>query len=149
MNYARLNLSAAYSSIGKNGEALKTLQDAAAIDQSNDRIFYNLGLLYYELQNIPEAVTNFEKATRLGSTNPGVYYNYGLLLQQQEKLSDAEKVLLKGYSLSPNATNINYALAYLYIRENLPQKARPHALALRRLDPSNPDYQPIFKSLGM
>jgi len=149
MNYARLNLSAAYSSVGKNPEALKTLREAAAIDQSNDRIFYNLGLLYYELQDIPAALTSFDKATRLGSTNPGVYYNYGLLLQQQERLKEAEQILLKGYALSPSATNVNYALAYLYLSEKLPQKARPHALVLQKIDPSNPDYQQLFRSLGL
>jgi tetratricopeptide (TPR) repeat protein len=149
MNYARLNLSAAYSNTGKNPEALEVLQQAAAIDQSNDRIFYNLGLLYYELQNIPSALTNFDKATRLGSTNPGVYYNYGLLLQQQEKLKEAEQILLRGYALSPAAANINYALAYLYLRENHPQKARLHAKALQKMDPSNPDYQQLFKNLGL
>jgi tetratricopeptide (TPR) repeat protein len=108
-----------------------------------------LGLLYYELQNVPAALTNFEKATRLGSTNPGVYYNYGLLLQQQKKLEEAEQVLLKGYALSPLAGNINYALVYLYLRENLPQKARRHALVLQKIDPSNPDYQQVFQKLGL
>lgn len=149
MNYARLNLSAAYSSVGKNPEALKTLQEAAVIDPSNDRIFYNLGLLYYELQNIPAALTNFERATQLGSVDPRVYYNYGLLLQQQEKLKEAEQTLLKGYQLSPNAANINYALAYLYMREKLPQKARKHAMILQKIDPSNSDYQQLFRSLGL
>jgi len=149
MNYARLNLSAAYSSVGKNQDALKALQDAAAIDQTNDRIFYNLGLLYYELQNTPAALTNFKKATQLGSTNPGVYYNYGLLLQQQKKLNEAERILLTGYALSPSATNINYALAYLYLSEDLPKKARPHALVLQKIDPSNPNYRQLFKNLGL
>ena len=43
MNYARLNLSAAYNSVGKNQEALSTLSNAVAIDPGNPRIFYNLG----------------------------------------------------------------------------------------------------------
>ncbi len=53
MNYARLNLSAAYNSAGKNPEALQALNEAAAIDPKNERIFYNLGLLQYEMGNIP------------------------------------------------------------------------------------------------
>ncbi len=149
MNYARLNLSAAYSGTGKNPEALKTLHDAASIDQSNDRIFYNLGLLYYELQNIPSALANFEKAYQLGSSISGVYYNYGLLLQQQHKLKEAEQILLKGFGLNPTASNINYALAYLYMSESLPQKARPHVLVLKQMDPSNPDYQKLFRGVGL
>jgi tetratricopeptide (TPR) repeat protein len=148
MNYARLNLSAAYNNVNKNPEALKELNDAAKIDASNDRIFFNLGLLHYELGDVPAAMENFEKANHLGSQNPGLYYNYGLLLQQQKRNKEAETILLKGYAISPQAVNINYALAYLYVSQNNPQKARPHAMVLQAADPNNPDYQPLFRSLG-
>jgi predicted CXXCH cytochrome family protein len=149
MNYARLNLAASYNMIGKNAEALKTLKDAAAIDSQNDRIFYNLGLLYYELGEIPATMESFQKAVRLGSQNTGVYYNYGLLLQQQGKLKEAEQVLLKGYALNPQAINVNYALAFLYANQNNLTKAKVHAGVLRKLDPNNPEYQGLFRSLGM
>ncbi|HEX5170332.1 MAG TPA: tetratricopeptide repeat protein [Cyclobacteriaceae bacterium] len=149
MNYARLNLSAAYNSVGKNKEALTTLRDAAAIDPGNDRIFYNLGLLYYELNDVAAAVESFQKAIRLGSTNTGLYYNYGLLLQQQGKLREAEEILLKGFALDPQAMNINYALAFFYANQNLPEKARRYAEVLRRTDPNNPEYQGLFRSLGL
>lgn len=149
MNYARLNLAASYSTVGKNAEALKTLKDAAAIDPQNDRIFYNLGLLYYEMHDVPAAMESFQKAVKLGSENTGLYYNYGLLLQQQGKLKEAEQVLLRGYSLNSLAININYALAYLYANQNLLSKARVHADVLRKMDPNNPEYQGLFRSLGM
>jgi len=149
MNYARLNLASSYNSIGKNPEALKALTDAAAIDPKNERIFYNLGLLHYEMGDIPAAMESFQKAVGLKSTNPSVYYNYGLLLQQQGKLKEAEQVLLKGYSLNPQAINVNYALAFLYTNQNNLSKARVHAGVLRKADPGNPDYQGLFRSLGM
>jgi len=149
MNYARLNLASTYNTVGKNQDALKTLKEALAIDQTNDRIYYNLGLLYYELTDIPSAMENFKKAAQLGSLNPGLYYNYGLLLQQQQKVKEAETILLKGFSIDPQALNINYALCYLYMSQNVTQKARKHAMILRTLAPSNPEYQTIFKSLGL
>lgn len=149
MNYARLNLSAAYSSVGKNDEALKTLKTAAAIDSKNDRIFYNLGLLYYELQDVDHALESFQKSFQLGSTNPGLFYNYGLLLQQLGKLKEAEQILLKGYTISPNALNINYALAFYYVNQNLPQKAKRHVEVLYRIDPNNPEYRDFFRTFGM
>lgn len=149
MNYARFNLSAAYNQAGKNQEALKTLNDAAAIDPANDRTFYNLGLLYYELSDVTLAITNFDKAVRLGSRMIGLYYNYGLLLQQQGKMKESEKILLNGLSIEPRATNINYALAFLYVQQNAPQKARRHAEVLKQMDPQNPDYQTLFRNLGL
>ncbi len=149
MNYARFNLSAAYNTVGKNDEALKTLQEAAAIDPRNDRTYYNLGLLYYEMKDVPKASQNFSTAVRLRSRILGVYFNYGLLLQQSGKAQEAERVLLSGYSLEPNAENINYALAYLYFQQRKPAKARKHAEVLRRLNPNNPDYQEFFRVLGL
>ena len=147
MNYARLNLAAAYNTVGKNPEALKVLRDASAIDPQNERIFYNLGLLYYEMNNIPEATDSFQKSIRLGSTNTSVYYNYGLLLQQQEKFKEAEQILRKGFAIDPQAININYALTYFYVNQRQPEKARVHAAVLKRIDPNNPDYQGLFRSL--
>ena len=149
MNYARLNLSAAYNSVGKNPEALATLKEAAAIDPQNDRIFYNLGLLYYELGNATAAIDNFKNAARLGSSDPGLYYNFGILLQQQGKMKDAEQLLLRGYALNPRTININYALAYMYMSQKLPKKALKHAQVLCALDPNNPDYRELFRGLGL
>ncbi len=149
MNYARLNLAAAYNTVGKNPEALKTLKEGVAIDPANDRIFYNLGLLYYEMGDLPSAMESFQKAVRLGSSNTGLYYNYGLLLQQEQKIREAEQVLLKGFGINPQAANINYALAYLYANQNKLPKAKLHAEMLYRIDPNNPEYQGLFRSLGL
>ena len=149
MNYARLNLAAAYNTLGQNQEALKTLQDATLVDPFNDQVFYNLGLLFYELGDIPSSLLNFKKAEQLGSLNPGLYYNYGLALQQQGKITEAESILLKGFKLNPQATNVNYALTYLYIQQKLPLKARKHAEVLYDLDPQNPEYQEMFRNLGL
>ncbi len=149
MNYARFNLSASLSSVGKNQEALKVLNEAAMIDPGNERIFYNRGLLYYELGDRSASMNDFRKSLKLGSTNPGLYYNYGLLLQQDGKLKEAESIFLKGYSLDPQALNINYALTFLYLSQNNKQSARKYAETLRRGDPNNPDYQPMFRTLGI
>ncbi|MBL7850932.1 MAG: tetratricopeptide repeat protein [Cyclobacteriaceae bacterium] len=149
MNYARFNLASAYNALGKNDEALKTLKEAVAVDPKNDRAYYNLGLLCYEMQDEKAAEENFRRALRLNSRFPGLYYNYGLLLQQRGDSKEAERILLRGYDLEPFANNLNYALAVLYLQQRQPEKAMRHAAVLRRQDPNNPDYQGIFKSLGI
>jgi tetratricopeptide (TPR) repeat protein len=149
MNYARLNLASAYNGAGKNMEALRTLQEAASIDPRNERIYYNLGLLNYEMQDIPSALSNFRKSVSLGSINPGLYYNYGLLLQQQGSVKEAETILLRGSKLAPQASNINYALAYLYLQKNQPETAKKYGLILQQTDPANPQYSELFRQLGI
>jgi len=149
LNYARLNLSALYSAEGNNAEALNMLNVAAEIDESNDRIFYSLALLHYEMGDIEKAIFNFERAIDLESKNEAVYYNYGLILIQQGKLKEAEKKLKEGYRLQPFSPAINYALAYLYSLQGKIELARKHALVLRRVDPENIEYQELFQSLGI
>jgi len=78
-----------------------------------------------------------------------LFYNYGLLLLQQNNPKEAEKILLQGFALAPQAANINYALAYLYAGQHMPAKARKHAEALHRVDPANKEYQDLYRSLGL
>ena len=149
MNYALLNLSAAYNSQGKNVQALKTLELAVKNDSKNERIFYNMALLHNEMNNIPAAEKSFAKAVELKSINPRVYYNYGLLLNQNKKIKQAETVLLKGITLNPSNPELYYALTFVYIQSNNKVKAQQTASKLKQLDPNNPNYQQIFASLGV
>jgi len=119
------------------------------MDPQNDRTYYNLGLLYYEMKNETLALENFKMASQLGSQDPGLYYNYGVLLQQQGKVKEAENILLKGIALDSKAANLNYALAYLYLAEKLPHKAMPYAKVLMSIDPQNPEYQELFAQLSI
>src|SRR6187431_3265628 len=73
MNYARLNLSTTYNLLGKNNEAFKVLEEAARIDPTNERIYYNLALLSDEMNNKAAAEKYFARAVALRSNNPRVY----------------------------------------------------------------------------
>ncbi len=149
INYARLNLSAAYSNLGKNEDALKTLLFAERIDPTNERVYYNLALLYYELGNLQLAKTNFGKAVALNANNPDIYYNYGLLLQQLKEIKQSEVILLQGYRLNQTSAKINYALAYFYLQQNKKQRAMQFAAFLQSTDPKNTAYWELFSMLGL
>ncbi len=149
MNYALLNLSAAYNSQGKNVQALQALESALKNDSKNERIYYNMALLYNEMNNIPAAEKAFAKAVELKSTNPRVYYNYGLLLNQSKKFKEAEAVLIKGIQINPAEPELYYALTFVYIQSNNKVKALQTAMKLKQLDANNPNYQQLFRSLGI
>ncbi len=149
MNYAWLNLSATYNLQGKNTQALQALESALKNDTKNDRIYYNMALLFNEMNNIPAAEKAFAKAVVLKSTNSRVYYNYGLLLNQNKKNQEAEAVLLKGIQINPSVAELYYALTYVYIQTDNTNKALQTAIKLKQLDPNNPNYQQIFKNLGI
>ena len=149
MNYALLNLSAAYNSQGKNVQALQALELALKNDSNNERIYYNMALLQNEMNNISAAEKAFAKAVELKSTNPRVYYNYGLLLNQNKKFIEAENILINGIHINPSESELYYALTFVYIQTNNKVKAFQTAVKLKQLDPTNPNYQQVFKSLGI
>ena len=96
---------------------------------------------------LPKANSAFQKAVDLESLNPSLYYNYGLLLQEQSNLLKAESILLLGFTLNPQAVNINYALTVFYLQQNKPEVARKYGENLKNLDPQNPDFQLLFQNL--
>jgi tetratricopeptide (TPR) repeat protein len=149
MNYARFNLSAMLNSQGRNADALQVLEQARATDPKNERVYYNLALLYAELKDAKNAEANFERAVSLGTSDPNIYYNYGLILQQTGNVAKAEKLFLKGLALDKNALNLNYALAVLYMQQGQASKAMAPAMVLKKLAPSNPDYAQLFQALRL
>jgi Tfp pilus assembly protein PilF len=149
MNYALLNLSTTYNLQGNNEQALKTLEKALKNDSKNDRIYYNMALLYNEMSNQPEAEKAFAKAVALKSDNPRVYYNYSLLLIQSKKFKEAEVVLQKGIAINPSAPELYYSLTFLYIQTKDMAKSQKAVLQLKQLDPNNPEYQELYKNMGV
>lgn len=149
MNYARLNLSSAYSALQLNKESLKTLKDAESIDPNNSRISYNLALLYYETGEMENSDKAFKKAIRSGLAEAEVYYNYGLFLQQKGNLTEAEQMLLSGYKRYPSSEKINYALSYFYLNKQNFSLAKKYALLLFQLNSGNETYQALYKQLGI
>jgi len=148
-NLARLNLASVYNVQQKNTEALEVLKTAVVTDPKNGQAWYNLALLYNELKDRANALLAFEKAVALNDDNPRLYYNYGLFLQQSGNIAKAIIVLEKGLKLSPNDEEINYALAFVYVSSRQPAKAIPYATTLKKINPSNPNYQQLFTSLGL
>jgi tetratricopeptide (TPR) repeat protein len=149
MNYGRLNLSTAYSAQEKNDAALAVLESAVKIDPKNDRIYYNMALLYNEMKDTTEAKKSFDKAVNLKTTNPRVYYNYGLLLNECKKFNEAEKILQKGIAIDPKASELYYGLSFVYLQTNDVSRLRKTVIKLKLLDPDNPEYQELFKNIGM
>lgn len=149
MNYALLNLSTVYNSVGKNDEALKALEKAKQNDSKNERIYYNMALLYNEMGDKDAAEKSFSKAVALKSSNPRVYYNYGLILNEKKKFKEAEAILKKGILIDPAAPELYYALTFVHIQANNKPKAIQAAMKLKQLEPNNPNYQELYKKLRL
>jgi tetratricopeptide (TPR) repeat protein len=89
----------------------------------------------------------FAKAIDLNYTDPRLYFNYGIVKQQQGKQLEAEKIFRKGLKASPMHEDLNYALVALLLQMNRDREAMEPAMILKKANPSNPDYGPLFKRL--
>jgi predicted CXXCH cytochrome family protein len=147
MNYARLNLSGMYNAQQRNQEALRMLQEAAATDPKNGRVNYQLGLLLAEMNQVPAAEAQFQKAIANRYEDPRLYYNYGILAQQQGKAKEAEKIMRAGIAIYPEHEDLNYALVYLLLQLRRDREALAPAMVLKKINPNNPNYRPIFERL--
>ncbi len=149
MNYVRFNLSALYNGQSRNNDAFRILQEARATDPDNPRVYYNLALLQVEMKDTKGALQSFGRAVALGADDPRIYYNYGLLYQQQGNVKEAETIFIRGMKLDPDNVSLAYALAVLYLQQGSRQKAIGPAAVLKRQEPENPEYQAIYRALGM
>jgi hypothetical protein len=64
-------------------------------------------------------------------------------------VADGEQTLLRGYSINPGDPEINYALAVLYYQQGKRERSVQHAKILKQLRPGTPEYQDLFRSLGI
>ncbi len=147
-NLARFNLASLYNTSGNNTKATDILLDAYHTDPSNPRASYNLALIYAETGNKTEALRFFEKAYRLKLDNDQLYYNYGLYLQQQNDSKKAEQIFNEGLQKYPLSEQLNYGAAFFYLKTGNSKKAMNCINVLRRLNPSKPEYQQLFKLTG-
>jgi predicted Zn-dependent protease len=65
------------------------------------------------------------------------------------KAEKAAQVLEQGLKSFPQEESLHYALAYVYLQNSRPDKARTHVMFLKQVNPNNPDYQQLFSSLGI
>jgi predicted CXXCH cytochrome family protein len=149
MNYARLNLSTLYNTQRRNDEALAVLETAERTDPRNGRVNYQCGLLLAEMNRLPEAESQFRKAIANQYSDPRLYYNYGVLVQQQGKAKEAERIFREGIRMQPLHEDLNYALAFLLMQLKRVADAREPASVLKSVNPNNPDYQQLFRTLGI
>jgi Flp pilus assembly protein TadD len=69
------------------------------------------------------------------------------MLNENKEFKEAITVLNKGIIIDPSASELYYALTFVYIQSNNVDKARQSALKLKQLDPNNPNYSQLFSSL--
>ncbi len=74
------------------------------------RANFQMGKVYYELNDLNRSITFFEKCDQLSSENPNVLFNLALILQSTGKIKEAKKKYLELISINSKDVKSYYGL---------------------------------------
>lgn len=95
---ARLNLARMYNGMNRNDDAIRILQEGinshSIGSAAQGELYYSLGLILAEKNNLNDAVAALSKAVKLLPDHTRIRYNYALALQLLGKHKEAESEFL-------------------------------------------------------
>ena len=137
---ARLNnLGAAYMNQQLFEKALKSFQQAAALDPKLTIARLNQGIAFLNMQKIDEAKATLEAALKQDPKNPNAWFNLGLLAKNAGDAQAAIDAFHRVVELDPNDADTWYFLGAAYVQaKQFPQaiESFQHALQLNPLHAS-------------
>ena len=100
--------------LGKLAEAETAYKAALAADPGMIAAHANLGVTYYQMNQLPKAADEFTAALKLNPNDAATTYLLGAVRLQEKNLAEAEKLLLKARDLDPKLPEAYYGLGALY-----------------------------------
>ena len=96
-------------------QALKYFQTILK-DKKNDlRTNFQIGKIFYELNDLHKSFLYFKKCKKLNSNDPNILFNYALVLQNIGEIKQAKKEYLNLISINPKDIKSYYALSSINI----------------------------------
>lgn len=116
---ALLNLGTAYTSTGRNEQALVYFRKAYEVDSSVAEVSNNLGAVYANLGRPDESISAYRRAIRLDSTEARYYANLGLAYIEFGRPHDALAPLRTANSLQPGMALVLYSMANAFASQRV------------------------------
>ena len=91
-----------YQVRGQHEDALRTYQDALAIDPKCSEALHELGMIHFRSGNISMAITLLKGATKYDNRRADFHNNLGTILKTSGNLEAAEKAFRKALTLDRN-----------------------------------------------
>jgi Tfp pilus assembly protein PilF len=117
------NLANAYAKQGKVGEAIKSAEQALAVQPDYSIAHYNLGNLYVQQGNFALAKQHFEAALRLLPNYAEAHSNYGQLLAEGGDLAAGVAHFEKAIALNPTLSRAHFNLGVALVKLGKPDAA--------------------------
>ncbi|HYH83875.1 MAG TPA: tetratricopeptide repeat protein, partial [Pyrinomonadaceae bacterium] len=132
-------LGKSYLLLGRDADALASLQRATSEPQYAQDAFYSVGLVRMKQNQPREAVMPLEQAVRLNSRHAPSLALLGNAYVATERIAEAEKLLRQSLALDPNQSLAHNGLGHALLSMNRIEEAVASFTTALRLQPQSPE----------
>jgi tetratricopeptide (TPR) repeat protein len=98
---AHYHLGFAYGMVGRTTEEISEYSAAIGLGLKNWDLFLNLGLAYFDRQELEKATAAFETAVSLGPQHAETHFNLAVVYEEENRLDEALKEIVVSLALAP------------------------------------------------
>jgi tetratricopeptide (TPR) repeat protein len=127
----------------------ETVQYEKAIQcglDTDDQLYFNLGMAYAETDRMEQALAAFERAVSLNGQNAENFFGLGMVAKWAGQTDRAKTALHQALELDPQHWEARILLTRIYLDEGRLDAAQPHLKYLLKHLPENPDVEALRKT---
>lgn len=113
---------------------------------TDDLLFYNLGMAYGEMSLMEDALVALERAVALNPKNAENYFGLGLIAQADGQTQRALTALIKAVEVNPHHWEARIILARIYLDKGQLAAARVHLDKLRASVPDESEVAELWQT---
>ncbi|MEC7190772.1 MAG: tetratricopeptide repeat protein, partial [Pseudomonadota bacterium] len=137
-----------YAALKDNNRALETLQQAIAIDPTNDFALMRLGVISYNANEIDKATEFLDQALALNPDSKWAYLWKGVMASDGRDFEKAKTNFDEALRIDPRFDMAHYNLGWAYLGSK-PKNYVEAERSFRKALSLNPDFKEAFYGLGM
>jgi tetratricopeptide (TPR) repeat protein len=107
-------------------DAITKLQQAAAIDPTNDGAYWNLAMVHIQMQNFNAARDDLQRAIQINPNIGGYHEKLGTVLMELEQWDLAAQSFEHAIQVDPDLFEAYFKLGQIRERQDNPQEALQH-----------------------
>lgn len=104
-------------------DAVEKLQQAAAMDPTNDQAYWNLAIVHMEMQRFDAARDDLRRAIDISGQVAGYYEKLGTVLMELQDWDAAQQAFEHAIEIDPNLFKAYFKLGQILERQDNPQDA--------------------------
>jgi tetratricopeptide (TPR) repeat protein len=105
-----------HAQAGEFEEAVAAYQAALELEPDHVSAMINLGVAYYNLQQLDQAIAEYQKALRVAPEDEAIHSNLAAAYVQQGKLEEALAAYTRALELEPTLSQAHFGLGVVYMQ---------------------------------